>query len=226
MEIRRAANLEGARGATGAAVVIDVLRAFTTAACAFAGGARAILLVDSVDAAFALKRRFPDAFLMGEVGGFKVDGFDHGNSPSELPRGAVRDRRIIQCTGSGTRCAVAASGADPLYLASLTVAGATARAVRAAPRVTLVAAMGDVEGDDAVADYIEGLLRDAPPPAAEILRRVRESKAGLMIASGTYAQYPQGDLEVCTRLDAFDFAIRAGREDGLLVARAVGANSA
>jgi len=221
VEIRRASNVEGARAARGASVVIDVLRAFTTAACAFGGGAREILLVDSVDAAFSLKKRFPDAYLMGEVGGFKVDGFDHGNSPSELPRDAVRGRRIIQCTGSGTRCAVAASSAEPLYLASLAVAGATARALRSASPVTLVAAMGDVEGDDAVADYLEGLLRNAPRPAEEILKRVRESKAGRMIASGDYAQYPEGDLEACTALDAFDFAIRAAREDGLLVARMV-----
>jgi 2-phosphosulfolactate phosphatase len=226
MEIHRASHLEGARTARGAAVVIDVLRAFTTAACAFAGGAREILLVDSVDGAFALKKRFPDAFLMGEVGGFRVDGFDHGNSPSELPADAVRGRRIIQCTGSGTRCAVAASGADPLYLASLTVAAATARALRSAPRVTLVASMGEVEGDEAVADYLEGLLRDAPPPSDAILRRIRESKAGRMIASGSYPQYPKGDLDVCTRLDAFDFSIRADREDGLLVARPLRANSA
>ncbi len=221
MEIIRVEHLEGARSARGVAVVIDVLRAFTTAACAFAAGAREILLVDSVDAAFALKKRVPDAFLMGEVGGFKVDGFDHGNSPSDLPRDAVRGRRIIQCTGSGTRCAVAASGADALFVSGLATAGATARAVAAAPVVTLVASMGAVEGDDAVADYIEGVLRGAPPAAPGILRRVRESDAGRKIASGAYAQYPKADLDACLRLDAFDFALRARRDDGLLIVTAI-----
>jgi len=219
MEIFRAAHLDGARTARGTAVVIDVLRAFTTAACAFAGGARDILLVDSVEAAFALKRRFPDAFVMGEVGGHKVDGFDHGNSPSDFPPDAVRGRRIIQCTGSGTRCAVAASGADALFVSSLAIAGATARAVGPAPVVTLVASMGSEEGDDAVADYLEGLLRGIPPPPGEIVRRIRESSAGRRISSGKFPQYPPADLDVCTRLDAFEFAIRVAREGDLLVAR-------
>ena len=221
MEIRRGENLEGARAARGAVVVIDVIRAFTTASCAFAAGADEIVLVDSPEAAFEMKKRLPDAFMMGEKGGFKVDGFDHGNSPSEFPKGAVRGRRIIQCTGSGTRCAVAASQADPLYVASLAVAGATARALASAPMVTLVASMGSVEGDDAVADYIEGLLRGSPPPIREILRRVRESEAGRKIASGAYSQYPKGDLDFCASLDAHDFAMRAKREDGLLVVRAI-----
>jgi len=221
VQILRAEHLEGARTARGTAVVIDVLRAFTTASRAFASGAREIALVDSVDAAFDLKRRMPDAFLMGERGGFKVDGFDHGNSPSEFPGRSVRGRRIIQCTGSGTRCAVAASGADALYVASLAVAGATARAVSSSPVITLVAAMGSVEGDDAVADYIEGLLMGSPLPADEVVRRVRESEAGRKIASGAYSQYPKGDLEACTAVDACDFAMRVSREDGLLVARAI-----
>src|SRR5262245_13987319 len=163
MRIRRTRNLDGARAARGATVVIDVIRAFTTAARAFSLGARDLVLVDSVDAAFGLKRLMPDAFLMGEVGGFKVDGFDHGNSPSDLPAEAVRNRRVIQCTGSGTKCAVAASGAGPLFVAGLSVAAATARAVAAHPEVTLVASMGEVEGDEAVADYPEGLLTGSPP---------------------------------------------------------------
>ena len=220
MRILRTENVAGARAARGAVVVIDVIRAFTTAAAAFAAGARDLVLVDSVDAAFELKRRMPDAFLMGEVGGFKVDGFDHGNSPSEFPNAAVRGRRVIQCTGSGTKCAVAAKEAEPLYVASLAVAGATARALGSAAEVTLVASMGAVEGDDAVGDYLEALLRGAPPPAADVVRRVRESEAGQKVASGSYPQYPRADLDFCARIDAHDFAMRARREEGLLVVRA------
>jgi 2-phosphosulfolactate phosphatase len=220
MRISRSENVAGARAARGAVVVIDVIRAFTTAATAFAAGALEIVLVDSVDAAFDLKKRMPDAFLMGEVGGIKVPGFDHGNSPSEFPKGAVRGRRIIQCTGSGTKCAVAASAADPLYVASLAVAGATARALASATEVTLVASMGAVEGDDAVGDYLEALLAGAPAPASDVVRRVRDSEAGRKVASGAYPQYPRADLDFCARIDAHDFAMRARLEDGLLLVRA------
>lgn len=219
MQILRVEHLEGARRARGIAVAIDVLRAFTTAAEAFAGGATEIVLAADIDEALALKRRFPDAFLMGEEGGIKPPGFDHGNSPAEFPAGAVRGRRVIQRTGSGTRAASAAGvHAAEVYLASLVTASATVKALRGAPLVTIVASAGDLEGDDAVGDYLEGLLRGSPPPVGEIVRRVRESPAGRRIASGEFPQYPPADLEFACRVDHYGFAIRARRRDGLLVA--------
>lgn len=56
MEILRA-DLGSCSGLTGAVVVIDVLRSFSTAAYAFAGGARAIYPVDSVAGARAPQAR-------------------------------------------------------------------------------------------------------------------------------------------------------------------------
>ena len=65
----------------GAVVAVDVIRAFTTAAYAFAAGAREIFLVDSVDQALALKRENPRMVAMGEDRGRRPDGFDLSNSP-------------------------------------------------------------------------------------------------------------------------------------------------
>ena len=59
--------------ATGAVVAIDVIRAFTTAAFAFAAGARDIVLVGTVEEAFAQRERFPGALAMGEVDGLYSD---------------------------------------------------------------------------------------------------------------------------------------------------------
>ena len=65
----------------GPVVAIDVLRAFTTAAYAFASGARAIYLVGSVPEALAFKARHPGVLAMGEDRGLRPDGFDFSNSP-------------------------------------------------------------------------------------------------------------------------------------------------
>jgi hypothetical protein len=62
-------TLETCSAAAGAVVVIDVIRAFTTAAFAFGAGAGRILLVDTVEEALALRQRTPGARVMGEVGG-------------------------------------------------------------------------------------------------------------------------------------------------------------
>jgi 2-phosphosulfolactate phosphatase len=71
----------------GAVVVIDVLRSFTTCAFAFAGGAIEALLVGSLAAVHALRRRYPDALAIGAVGGgAPAEGMDIGNSPSQVVR--------------------------------------------------------------------------------------------------------------------------------------------
>jgi len=183
MEFRRL-TLEDCDQATGTVVVIDVVRAFTTAAFVFAAGARDVVLTDSVQEAFALRDRFASGtgtatagesvLLMGEVGGEPIEGFDLGNSPAVLaaPALAASDlyltgRRLIQRTSAGTRGVVKASaGADLLLPASLVVASATARYLRylAPERVTFVitGAHGrgpsDGDEDEAGADYIEALL--------------------------------------------------------------------
>jgi len=63
------ATLETCSTATGTVVVIDVWRSFTTAAFAFAAGAREIVTIGSLKEALALRERFPDALLMGRVSG-------------------------------------------------------------------------------------------------------------------------------------------------------------
>ncbi len=92
------ATLNNCAAATGTVVVIDVLRAFSTAAFAFAAGVSDILLVREVEEAEALRLQFPEARITGEVGGRHVPGFDFGNSPSELMGVDLAGRRLIQRT--------------------------------------------------------------------------------------------------------------------------------
>jgi hypothetical protein len=69
-----------------------VLRAFTSAAYAFAAGARRIWLVRSVDEALAMKAQHPGLLAMGEDLGRRVPGFDFANSPAELARADLDGR--------------------------------------------------------------------------------------------------------------------------------------
>lgn len=225
MLIRRERLREGAARAEGIVVVIDVIRAFTTAAHALAAGAREVVLFDGVDEARAARALDPAAFLMGEVGGAPPPGFDHGNSPSLLPVDAVRGRRVLQRTGFGTRCVLAATRAREVWAASLAVASATARAVRAAAErapgapVTLVESGGPPEGDDAVADLLEALLRGERPDPAPFAARVRASEAARELLDAARPHSPPADIDRCAAVDAFDFALRVDREDGRVVVR-------
>ena len=61
MDIRIDSMLPGAERAVGAVVIIDVFRAFTTAAVALAGGADKIIVVGDVEEAMDRIEDLPEA---------------------------------------------------------------------------------------------------------------------------------------------------------------------
>ena len=223
MKIQQA-TLETCVQATGTVVAIDVIRAFTTAAFAFAAGVRDILLAGEVDEALALRERFPGSLVMGEVGGRRPPGFDFGNSPSALIGPDLHGRRMIQRTSAGTQGIVRSAQADALLAASFVCAGATARYLqrRSPESVTFVVTGAGVyrDGDEdaACADYVTALLRREAPEAAPYLERVRNSREGQFFAL-LGSEFPAGDMECCLAVDRFDFAMAVERRDGLLVMR-------
>jgi len=126
------------------AIIVDALRASATAAYMLDAGATEILAVREVDEAYALKREYPDALLVGERGGLPLEGFDLGNSPREVE--IVRGKRVIFTTTTGAGRLVQAWGAHALYMGSPVNASAVASAAVAHERdVVLIPAglMGD-----------------------------------------------------------------------------------
>lgn len=233
MQIQRA-TLDSCVYAQGAVVVIDVLRAFTTAAFAFAAGAQEIFLVSTTQEAFALRERVPGSLVMGEIQGLPVPGFDFSNSPAEIDGKNLTGRRLIQRTSSGTQGVVLSERANILLTSSFVCAGATARYLKMLDpqQVTLVNSgyrpPGGKDGwpvglgteDEACADYIEALLRGETPDVTPFLHRVRDSYSGRIFADPQRPKQLAIDLEYCAQVDRFDFAMRVYRQEGLLVMRA------
>lgn len=200
----------------GPAVVVDVLRAFTTAAYALARGAERIVLVGTVADAEALRRRLPGCLLMGEVGGVRVPGWELSNSPVELAAADVAGRTLVQRTSAGTQGVLAVPHATPVLCASLVCASATARALaeaRADPTYVItgwgedVAAETDGDEDLAAAELIEQ-LRHRPVDPAPYVDRVRQSLAARQLASNPNAGHPD-DVAYALELDRFRFAMVA-----------------
>src|SRR5690348_182809 len=129
MKIFRA-DMADASQARGIVIVIDVIRAFTVAGYAIAGGARGIWLVRTIEDAQALRQRETQALLNGEVGGRLIPGFDLNNSPSLMAKTNVQERQLIQRTGAGTQGAVNAANATYTLLCAYTNARATATYAR------------------------------------------------------------------------------------------------
>jgi 2-phosphosulfolactate phosphatase len=219
--VRTASLLEGARGATDHAVIVDVFRAFTTAAFCVAAGANEIVLLADHAEALAMKREDPSLFLTGEIDGRPIAGFDAGNSPSVIVDLDLHGRRVVQRSSSGTQGVVAAARADAILLGSLVTAAATARYLaRHAAAVTLVS-MGDGgtrpnEEDPVCVDYLAALLGGEPFD-------VRAAIAALpQWGNERWPDwFPRRDAELACEIDRFDFALPVARENGLLVARPV-----
>jgi 2-phosphosulfolactate phosphatase len=221
------ATLDTCGEARGTVVVIDVIRAFTTAAYAFAAGAEEIVLVSTVQEALTLRHTLPGALVMGEFDGLPVPGFDFDNSPAAIAGRHLAGCRLVQRTSAGTQGVVRSTKASVLLASSFVTAGATAQYLRlhTGSGVTFVVTgkqrVLDGEEDLACAKYIASLLRDEAPDAAPYLLRASRSRAARNMTRWTAPRHLKADVQCCLRVDAFDFAMVVERQDGLRCMRPV-----
>jgi 2-phosphosulfolactate phosphatase len=218
VNVRVTSFLEGAREATDHAVIVDVFRAFTTAAFCAAAGAREVVLVADHERALVMKREDPSLFLTGEIDGRPIPGFDVGNSPSAIEHLDLAGRRVVQRTSAGTQGVVAATGASRIVLGSFVIAQATVDHLRrVGDDVTIVAmghnAMAEADEDALCARYLASLLRDERPSPPTVFLQGDHS------VEGWPEWFPRRDAELACQVDRFDFALPVTREGGLLVAR-------
>jgi 2-phosphosulfolactate phosphatase len=190
--------------------VIDVFRAFTSAAVALANGAVGIVMLRSVEEALALREAEIGQICTGEVHGRAPDGFDFGNSPFEISGVDFWGKTIIQRTSAGTQGIVAASRSERLHTASRVTAEATVRTILtgSADQVCLVA-MGDngvnrTDEDELCAIHLRNRLEGRPGDADAIRR--------LILAGGEVRRFHDPsrpylhpkDVEIALDIDRYD----------------------
>ena len=225
MEIRLGSLVRDAQEAVGTVVIIDVFRAFTTAAIAFSRGATEIVLVAEIDEALALHKRGVGDLVMGEVGGARPDGFDFGSSPHEISQADVAGKTLVQSTRAGTVGAAAASKADTIFLGSFVVAQATINAVlQKQTEVVSIIAMGDQgrvrsDEDEHCSIYLRNILEGRRPDFQAVKDLVMAGGATQKFFDKNQSQFHPEDVALALELDRYPFAMKISREDGLLVAR-------
>ncbi|MFD8638276.1 2-phosphosulfolactate phosphatase [Streptomyces sp. NPDC059533] len=207
--------------APSAAVVVDVMRAFTVAGWLFERGAEKIVLAESLDEVRELKARHPDWVALKD--GPPLPGFEMVNSPGLLRSADLGGRTVVQKTTAGTVGALAVKDAPLVLCAGFVVAEATARLLRArgCDSVTFVVTGEDgrAEEDLACAQYIAGRATGAGPDAAGFLRRAAGSRAAAELAERVREGTHPDDVALCLELDRFPFAMVAAPEDSLMVLR-------
>lgn len=217
-------SLETCHTASGLVVVIDVLRAFSNAAYAFSRGAKEIILVGTVEEALGLKSQFPNAKVMGEVGGLPPAGFDFGNSPTQIREEDLTGFTLIQRTGAGTQGAVRCVNADIMLASSFVVAGATIQhVIKLKPiKVTFVITGKDYNDEDlACAEYLETQFKGQQVDTKPFIQRVYNSRDAIVHHDLTLPEFPKSDLDYCTRINVFDFAMPITRKNNQLTMQAI-----
>lgn len=130
------AGCRWAREQKAVAVVVDALRASATITMLLRQGAAEVIAVKEVDEAHAYRHDHPEALLVGERGGLRVDGFDFGNSPTELQHADLRGRQVVFTSTTGAQCLVDCLGAFAIVVGTTVNATAVVRRVKALAQAT------------------------------------------------------------------------------------------
>jgi 2-phosphosulfolactate phosphatase len=222
-------------------VVFDVLRATTTMATALANGADAIIPVEEIPEALALREQRPGLLLAGERDGVRIQAnltgsiaFDLGNSPREFTRERVRGRTIAMTTTNGTRALRAGAQGKTILIGCFLNLRATARCIETeSPAHLLLVCSGthdqtayeDVLAAGALCDalwpeYLHGAIADSAIMArdlfqlerADLPRAFAKSRNGRRLLS-----LPElsADVAYCAQVNSLDLVGELGK-DGLV----------
>jgi len=221
MEITILQLLEGAQKAEGLTVIIDVFRAFSTTCYAFGAGIQRIYPVGDLEMAYQLKLKNPQYILVGERNEQKPEGFDFGNSPSQLLESDLRNKTMVHTTSSGTQGIANAEGADEIITGSFVNASAIIRYIRKQnPAKVSLVCMGyscqyPTDEDTLLAVYIKNELEGKPNNFESMVEKIRNGDGARFFAAEKQEWAPAADFDLCLSLNRFNFVLKVEQENGI-----------
>lgn len=209
--------VEGARHAQGVTVIIDVFRAFSVACYVADAGAARIIATAEVSEAFLLKKKYKNSVLVGERDEKKIEGFDFGNSPTEIIKADLTGKTVIHTTTAGTQGLINATNTDAVLTGSFVNAGAVIKYIRSVnpDHVSLVAmgyrAIYSAEEDLMCAEMIASELKNEPVNPEIIIGDLQYSSGKRFFDPSNIDFSPPTDFFLCTMLNKFSFVLKATR---------------
>lgn len=207
------------------AVVVDVLRATSTATQALAAGYSSVACAESVELALTL--RGPGCVLAGERNCVMPSGFDLGNSPREAMR-PLGDRFVLATTNGAPAIVAAARHTPVVLLACLLNLEAVLAAVPDGDVQVVCSgtdgavALEDVYVAGRLCEGLEGPRTDAARVAEAVARSYRSPVDALAASADARALAAAGlaeDITFCAQDSVLDVVPRvASTEPGLAVA--------
>ena len=217
MNIEIIRSVEEADKATGLAVVIDVFRAFSVEAYIFANGASKIIPVLNLEEAYLLKRENPDYILIGEREGVKPEGFDFGNSPTEILDINFSGKTIVHTTSNGTKGLMNTTNADTVLTGSFLIVNSIIKYIKQNnfQNVYLIstAPVPEEDSEDIIlAFYIRDILNGVEVDESKIKKTMRTTSAYSFLRNE--AGVPETDFDLCLDFNRFDFVIKKVNDSG------------
>lgn len=209
MKIRKLFGIEGARKATGATVIIDVLRAATVSAYLLDKGVKEIIPVATKEEAFLYKKKDPSIILIGEEMGIKIPGFDFGNSPSEIKKANnLLGLTIVHRSSMGIQGIVNAHNATQIIFGSFVTATAitTYLLQNKFQDITIVPMAASGTEDDIFANYLIDKLQEKKLKSMKNITNYLKKQANTQkFLDPTFTPFPEEDFYLSLELDRFNF---------------------
>jgi 2-phosphosulfolactate phosphatase len=202
-------------------VVIDVLRATTSAVMALKNGCSSFIPITSIEEAREASKRFEKGrvLLGGAKRGAKIQGFDLGNSPDDYQEGIVKGKDIIFTSSNGTKAMHQLQNARKVLIASFLNISAVFDELISLNNDVLIACSGDFGvfslGDAVCAGMIVDRLSETlsdrletsdAATATQILYGVHKKDIRKMLFESEWGQYLIGlglgrDIDTCAQID-------------------------
>lgn len=223
MNIQILHMVEGAKAATGLTVIIDVFRAMTVETYLMRNNAQRIIPVGDMQIAFDYKAKHPDTTLLcGERNGIMIEGFNFGNSPSQLEHVDLTGKTVVHTTSAGTQGFANAVNADEMIGGSLVNAKAIAEYIKQkAPKTVSLVCMGlnslrQTEEDNLCAEYIKSLLEGKPLENMQQRMNDLRYTSGAKFFDPSRPEFPEQDFHMSIALNSCPFVLRVKKNpDGL-----------
>ena len=212
MTINIIKNVDEANQSTGLASIIDVFRAFSTECFVLENGAKYIIPVLTLGEAYELKRQNPEYILMGERKGLPPEGFDYGNSPTEILDVDFTDKIVVHTTSNGTKGMMNATAANEIITGGFVNAKAIVKYINqnSFEEITLVSTAsleyGENNEDIMLAYYIRDCLENRIVDELKIKSELENSFVAKFLLQE--AKVPSTDIDLCLDFNRFNFIIR------------------
>ena len=205
---------DGCESARGICVVFDVLRASSVEVHLHMVGAKRVFPQESVEETLKMKRENKDVILLGERDGEKIQGFDFGNSPSEILSNAekIKNKICYHNTTAGTQAfnkCLQNKNVKEVLISSPNNLGATIKYLKKylyKENICLVAAgsLSYCLEDFLVCEYLKSILMGEKPKMSmeEIAEKVKKTTGAKFFQK--MSCYPPIDFGICFQLDIYD----------------------